>query len=68
MPILNRLETVPRKTEKKKTRSLVVTPTRELAVQIELAVRGYGRFMNLKTIAVYGGTRIESQIRFLSRG
>ncbi len=40
LPILNRLETVPRKTKMKKTRALVVTPTRELAVQIELAVRG----------------------------
>ncbi len=68
LPILNRLETVPQKTQKKQTRALVVTPTRELAVQIEHAIRGYGRFMNLKTIAVYGGTQIESQIRFLRGG
>ncbi len=68
LPILNRLETDPQKTKKKKTRALVVTPTRELAVQIELAVRGYGRFMNLKTIAVYGGTNINTQIRFLRSG
>ena len=68
LPILNLLETVPRRTKKKKARAMVVTPTRELAVQIELAVRGYGRFMNLKTIAVYGGTRIDSQIKFLGRG
>ena len=68
LPILNRLEMDPQKTKKKKTRALVVTPTRELAVQVERAVRGYGRFMNLKTIAVYGGTNIESQIRFLRRG
>ncbi len=68
LPILNRLETIPRKTKKKKIRTLIVTPTRELAVQIEEAVRGYGRFMNLKTIAVYGGTRIESQIKFFRGG
>jgi len=68
LPILNLLETVPQKTKKKKTRVLVVTPTRELAVQNEQAVRGYGRFMNLKTIAVYGGTRIETQIKFLRSG
>ncbi len=68
LPILNRLETVGQKTKNKKTRALVVTPTRELAVQIEKAVRGYGRFMKLKTRAVYGGTNIESQIRFLRRG
>jgi len=68
LPLLHRLETVPRKSKKKITRALVVTPTRELAVQIEQSVRGYGRFMDLKTIAVYGGTRIESQIQFLRRG
>jgi ATP-dependent RNA helicase RhlE len=68
LPILNRLETVPQRAKKKKTRALVVTPTRELAVQIEQAVRGYGRFMNLKTLAVYGGTRIDTQIRFLRLG
>ncbi|MHC4526050.1 MAG: DEAD/DEAH box helicase, partial [Planctomycetota bacterium] len=68
LPMLHRIETVPQKTKKKKTRALVVTPTRELAVQIEQAVRGYGRFMELKTIAVYGGTRIEKQIKPLRRG
>jgi ATP-dependent RNA helicase RhlE len=68
LPILNRLETVPQKTKKGKTRALVVTPTRELAVQIEQAVRGYGRFMNLKALAVYGGVSINNQIRSLARG
>lgn len=68
LPMLHRLETVERKSKKRKPRALVVTPTRELAVQIEQAVRGYGRFMDLKTLAVYGGTRIEQQIKFLRRG
>ncbi len=68
LPILNRLETVPQKTKKRKTRVLAVTPTRELAVQIEQSVRGYGRFMKLKTIAVYGGTRIEKQVEYLRQG
>ena len=68
LPILNRLETVPQKSRRIKTRVLVVTPTRELAVQIEQSFRGYGRFMNLKTIAVYGGTNIDAQIKFIRRG
>lgn len=68
LPILNLLETVPQKSKKKKIRALIVTPTRELAVQIEQSVQGYGRFMNVKTLAVYGGTRIDSQIKFLRRG
>src|SRR6056300_1638457 len=48
LPMLHRLETVPQITKKTKTRALVVTPTRELAVQIEQAVRGYGRCMDFK--------------------
>ncbi len=68
LPILNRLETFPQKTRNNRTRVLIITPTRELAVQIEQSVRGYGRFMGLKTIAVYGGTRIESQVKYLRHG
>ena len=68
LPMLHRLETVPQKSKKKKPRVLVVTPTRELAVQIEQAVRGYGRYMELRTLAVYGGTRIETQMKALRRG
>ena len=68
LPMLHRLETIPQKSKKKKARVLVVTPTRELAVQIEQAVRGYGRYMELKSIAVYGGTRIETQMKVLRRG
>jgi ATP-dependent RNA helicase RhlE len=68
LPMLHRLETVPQVTKKTKTRALVVTPTRELAVQIEQAIRGYGRYMELRTLAVYGGTNIETQIKFLRKG
>jgi ATP-dependent RNA helicase RhlE len=68
LPVLHRLETIPHKSKKKHPRVLVVTPTRELAVQIEQAVRGYGRYMELRTIAVYGGTNIETQIQFLRKG
>ena len=38
-----------------KIRALVLTPTRELAVQVELAVRKYGRFLNLRSTTIYGG-------------
>jgi ATP-dependent RNA helicase RhlE len=68
LPILNRIENFPQKGKKKKPRALVVVPTRELAVQAEQAVRGYGRFMNLKTIAIYGGTKINKQIKLLRSG
>jgi ATP-dependent RNA helicase RhlE len=67
LPILNRLSHEP-KTKKPVTRALILTPTRELALQVEKAIRGYGRFVNLRTLAVYGGVNIKSQLRTLKRG
>ncbi len=67
LPILNRLahEQVPRK---KVIRSLILTPTRELALQIEQSILGYSRFLNLRTLAIYGGVSIENQLKALRRG
>jgi ATP-dependent RNA helicase RhlE len=50
------------------TRGLVLTPTRELAQQVEEFVTGYGRFANMQSIAVYGGVNMENQIKRLRRG
>ncbi len=44
--------------------SLVVAPTRELAVQVAEAMSQYGRFLNVQVLAVYGG---QSYIRQTSR-
>ncbi len=49
-------------------RALILTPTRELAQQIEDAVIGYGRFLHLKTLSVYGGANMQSQMKHLQRG
>jgi len=67
LPILNRLshEQPPKK---RFVRSLILTPTRELALQIEKFILRYGRFLNLRTLAVYGGVNIKSQFTRLSRG
>lgn len=67
LPILDRLshERVGRK---RTVRSLILTPTRELAVQIERSILGYGRFTDLKALAVYGGVSINNQITALRRG
>ena len=56
LPILNRLshEHPPKK---RFIRSLILTPTRELAVQIEQSILRYGRFLHLRTLAVYGGVK-----------
>jgi ATP-dependent RNA helicase RhlE len=51
-----------------KIRALVLAPTRELAVQVELAVRKYGRFLGLRSAAIYGGVSQIPQEEALTRG
>jgi ATP-dependent RNA helicase RhlE len=67
LPILNRLshEHPPKK---RFIRSLILTPTRELAVQIEQSILRYGRFLHLRTLAVYGGVNIKRQFTTLRQG
>jgi len=67
LPILDRL-CHERAGRKRTVRSLILTPTRELAVQIERSILGYGRFTDLKVLAVYGGVSINNQIAALRRG
>ncbi len=68
LPLLDRLSRQNGSRKQPAIRSLILTPTRELAVQIERSVNGYGRFLNLKTQAVYGGVSIDNQISALRRG
>ena len=48
-------------------RALVLTPTRELALQIDESFRSYGRFLPLKSTVVLGGVPIGAQIRALRK-
>jgi len=67
LPILDRLSHE-QPTKKRVAKALILTPTRELALQIEKSIKGYGRFVNLRTLAVYGGVNIKSQLSELKRG
>ncbi len=49
-------------------RALVLTPTRELAVQVEESARSYSRHIPLRTTCVYGGVSIDPQIAALRAG
>lgn len=49
-------------------RVLILTPTRELAVQIYESVKTYGRGVPLRSTVVYGGTRIDPEIKKLWNG
>ncbi len=49
-------------------RALVLEPTRELAAQVETAIHDYGRFTNLRTAVLYGGTGYGQQDKSLRQG
>ena len=51
-----------------KIRALVLTPTRELAVQVSIEIQKIGKYVPFKTLAVYGGQSIEQQITPLNHG
>ncbi|WMW79008.1 DEAD/DEAH box helicase [Undibacterium cyanobacteriorum] len=72
LPLLERLlrkESVPKnKTDKRKIRVLVLTPTRELAAQVEESVRTYGKHTPLNSGVIFGGVGINPQIKILRNG
>ena len=49
-------------------RGLILTPTRELAIQIDESLREYSKFTSLKHTAIFGGVKQESQVRKLKKG
>lgn len=61
IPILNMLE------KNSDIEALVITPTRELAMQISDEVFKLGKFLRTKTICVYGGQSIKRQIELLAK-
>lgn len=63
LPILQNLDP-----EYEGVQALVMTPTRELAVQVANAIYDYGRHMGVKVLAVYGGQPYNRQINRLQRG
>jgi len=67
LPILQLLSTRPA-TGRVKPRVLVLTPTRELAAQVEESVRTYGKHLAIKSVAIYGGVGMVPQIKALKAG
>ena len=49
-------------------RCLIVTPTRELALQVEESVRTYGKYLKLKSTCIYGGVGMQPQVDALRGG
>jgi len=67
LPLLQRLADGPR-VKSNHVRALVLTPTRELAVQVEQSIVTYGKQLPLKSTVVYGGVKINPQMMKLRGG
>ncbi len=70
-PILQLLSAKPpvnTNTGRRVIRSLILTPTRELAAQVAENVRSYGKYLNLRSEVIFGGVNINPQIDKLRRG
>lgn len=68
IPILQLLNASKTFQKGKKIRSLIVTPTRELAIQIEESIKAYGRYTGLNCTVVFGGVNQSSQVTALKNG
>lgn len=65
IPILQLLENAP---DDRRIKALILTPTRELAIQIEESLNAYGRNMRLRNFVIFGGVSQRPQEKALQRG
>ena len=68
LPILNRLIASAPTAGKRKIRVLILTPTRELAAQVEASVKTYGAHLPIKSLVIFGGVSMNPQISALKSG
>ena len=67
LPMLHKLSTTPAR-QPGAIRALVLTPTRELAAQVEESVRTYGQYLDLKSTVIFGGVGMNPQVDRIRRG
>jgi ATP-dependent RNA helicase RhlE len=68
LPILQRLHNSNRRLEPRRARTLVLTPTRELAIQIFESFKTYGKNLRLKYSVIYGGVGQVPQVKSVAQG
>lgn len=70
IPLLQILSEVPLETgpQKRTIKALILTPTRELAIQIDESIAAYGRYLPLKHTVIFGGVSENPQITALRNG
>lgn len=63
LPILEKIDT-----NNKDVQALIITPTRELAIQITAEAKKLSKIKDINTLSVYGGQDVDAQIRKLNNG
>ena len=67
LPILEKLSKGPR-AKANQVRTLILTPTRELAAQVDASFAAYGRHLSMRFAVVFGGVKINPQMMVLRQG
>lgn len=68
LPLIQRLTQNSTHGQKRVVRSLILTPTRELAAQVAESVKTYSKHLDLKSTVIFGGVNINPQIKHLRHG
>jgi ATP-dependent RNA helicase RhlE len=68
LPLLQNLKANPKRALPKQPRILVLTPTRELAIQVHDSFKTYGEFLAIKTCVIFGGVSQGQQVRGMAPG
>jgi ATP-dependent RNA helicase RhlE len=68
LPMLHRLTLSHHSDQPRRTKALILAPTRELAVQIMENIRVYGNGLPIRVAAIFGGVEEEAQIKALRKG
>ncbi len=68
LPILDYFDDQKTKAAAGRPRALVLSPTRELAVQIDASFQTYGKYLKLRTMTVFGGVSQNKQVTQLRQG
>lgn len=68
LPIIDRMAKNPLKVRPARVRALILTPTRELAAQIEDNIKYYSEGLNLKCAVIFGGVSHRKQIMQMGKG
>ncbi len=71
LPLLQRLASAPAPAQaqgRRPIRALILTPTRELAAQVEESIRVYGKRLSLTSAVIFGGVNINPQFSMLRKG